>query len=520
MAERKVVKSCWPIRCAAACAHRRRRPAGAAPARPAPGHASPARGGRPGGTDSAARSPKSGRENRRPPAPQPGPPPARAQMRVQRLGQPERVPVAGQVAHGPPAPWHARPHRCAPQRRCRVRAGFQLAPAPPRPPPAPRAGPGLPLPAREGAAVIFDLKRIAWAWAVRVSGSRRGCDATPRRPYPLPPPPAYLVPQGSERRAACWATIADGMTRGVEGACLDRVRHVLRAGDPAGRHRPVARGQDRVHHRAGREPDGPGADAAACRAQPRGGSRRSICNRSPTDTVPRFDYEAHLAALTGDDPRWPASTRAISELRLSFRVQPVGLFAALGGPRTVHLDIVDYPGEWLLDLALLDKTYADWSEDTLARHRQARRRRATSWPMARAEDGALQLDEARAQALAGSFTAYLTAAREAGCSDCTPGRFLLPGDLAGSPVLTFAPLPQPADTPRGSLWREMERRYRGLQARGRAALLPRPFRPDRPAGRAGRCAGRDPCRAAARWRTCAARWPRSCGASGPGGTPG
>ena len=33
------------------------------------------------------------------------------------------------------------------------------------------------------------------------------------------------------------------------------------------------------------------------------------------------------------------------------------------------------------------------------------------------------------------------AAREAGFSDCTPGRFLMPGDLAGSPALTFAPLP-------------------------------------------------------------------------------
>ena len=43
--------------------------------------------------------------------------------------------------------------------------------------------------------------------------------------------------------------------------------------------------------------------------------------------------------------------------------------------------------------------------------------------------------------------------------DVTPGRFLLPGDLAGSPVLTFAPLPKPALTPRACLWREMERRY-------------------------------------------------------------
>ena len=178
----------------------------------------------------------------------------------------------------------------------------------------------------------------------------------------------------------------------------------------------------------------------------------------PHDTVARFDFEGHLAAISGDDPRWPQSTRTVSELRLSFRVQPLGLFAGLAGPRTVHLDIVDYPGEWLMDLALMDKSYAVWSENTLSRI-ATRSHAAGYMALARAEDGSLKLDEARAQALAAAFTAYLTDARNAGFSDCTPGRFLMPGDLAGSPALTFAPLPLPASTPRGSLWREMERRY-------------------------------------------------------------
>ncbi|MDQ1848908.1 YcjX family protein [Gemmobacter fulvus] len=184
----------------------------------------------------------------------------------------------------------------------------------------------------------------------------------------------------------------------------------------------------------------------------------------PDDTLPRFDVEGHLAALTGDDPRWPDSTRAVSELRLSFRVKPQGMFAGLMSAQTVHLDIVDYPGEWLLDLALLDKTYADWAEDTLARLAK-RVEGAEFLAIARAEDGALPLDEPRAQALAAAFTAYLQAARAAGWSDCTPGRFLLPGELAGSPVLTFAPLPLPASHGRGSLWREMERRYEAYKTK-------------------------------------------------------
>ncbi len=184
----------------------------------------------------------------------------------------------------------------------------------------------------------------------------------------------------------------------------------------------------------------------------------------PNDTVPRFEYENHLAALTASQPFWPESTRAVSELRLSLRVQPNGLLSGLQGPRTIHLDIVDYPGEWLLDLGLLDKTYAEWSDETLKRM-QTRAFAEDYRHLAQSEDAEARLDETRAQALATAFTAYLNAARDAGFSDCTPGRFLLPGDLAGSPVLTFAPLPSAARSPRGSLRREMERRYEAYKTR-------------------------------------------------------
>lgn len=200
------------------------------------------------------------------------------------------------------------------------------------------------------------------------------------------------------------------------------------------------------------------------RAEAQGRIQAVYLQPQPDLTLPRFDYEAHLAALTGDTPRWPASTRAISELRLSLRVRPRGVLASWRGPRTLHLDIVDYPGEWLLDLALLDQNYDQWSDATLAR--LARRAEAAEFvALARAEDGALRLDEGKARALAQAFTAYLTAARDLGRVDVTPGRFLLPGDLAGSPVLTFAPLPKPAMTPRNSLWREIERRFEAYKSK-------------------------------------------------------
>ena len=177
----------------------------------------------------------------------------------------------------------------------------------------------------------------------------------------------------------------------------------------------------------------------------------------PDDTLPRFNYETYLDQLTSPDPSWPDGTRQISELRLSLRVQPTGLLSGLTGPRTVHIDIVDYPGEWLLDLGLLDQTYDAWSAAAIAR--------ADGRPEGGVFLGAMKdidangpLDEATAKSLSDKFTNHLHASREAGFSDCTPGRFLLPGDLAGSPVLTFAPLGG-ASGKRGTLGREFARRF-------------------------------------------------------------
>ncbi|MGX9854232.1 YcjX family protein [Limimaricola variabilis] len=252
--------------------------------------------------------------------------------------------------------------------------------------------------------------------------------------------------------------ITDGITRGVEGV-TDRliapftdptirlgVTGLSRAGKTVFITSLVANLMDR--DRMPQFATGARIEAAVLRPQ-------------PDDTVARFAYEDHLARLLAPEPSWPEGTRRTSALRLSLRVRQGGLLAGVQGPRTVHLDIVDYPGEWLLDLGLIEKSYAEWSREARGRveRRAATIPEAAGFMAALAEaDSAAPLEEPRAKALARAFTAYLVAAREAGYSDCTPGRFLLPGDLEGSPVLTFAPLPEEAGA-KGSLGREMERRY-------------------------------------------------------------
>ena len=181
----------------------------------------------------------------------------------------------------------------------------------------------------------------------------------------------------------------------------------------------------------------------------------------PDDAIPRFAYEQHLQALGASAPHWPESTSSISQLRLSLRTRPTGLLRGLKGDKTLHIDIVDYPGEWLLDLPLLKQSYAEWSAQALQQARAPSRSKfATDWLAAvEATTPSAALDEPTAQALSETFTTYLQAARNAGFSNCAPGRFLLPGDLQGSPALTFAPLPRPEKPRSKTLYGAFERRF-------------------------------------------------------------
>src|SRR5690606_11392330 len=97
-----------------------------------------------------------------------------------------------------------------------------------------------------------------------------------------------------------------------------------------------------------------------------------------------------------------------------------------------------------LDLPLLQKSYADWSAEALADAASpARAGHAAAFLERQAGiDPAAPLDEPVAADLAERYRAYLAAGRIAGLSALAPGRFLMPGDLEGSPALTFAPLPR------------------------------------------------------------------------------
>lgn len=182
-----------------------------------------------------------------------------------------------------------------------------------------------------------------------------------------------------------------------------------------------------------------------------GGERLRSVTISPSgsSTVPHFELAPKLEALAGHDPAWPDRTSDLSRTALTLSLARSGPLGHLVGQRRVTLEILDYPGEWLLDLPMLGQDYAAWSAETLASLRSP----------ARAGDAAAFLgwlggvrasdpgDEAVARRGFELYRAALIALRDKGLRWLQPGRALNPGPRGEAPVLFFFPLPDAPDRP-------------------------------------------------------------------------
>jgi predicted YcjX-like family ATPase len=188
------------------------------------------------------------------------------------------------------------------------------------------------------------------------------------------------------------------------------------------------------------------------------------------NTVGPFPLEQNVAALAADPPSWPPSTTDLRQVHLVLRFSPAGLLGRRG-PRflvramaALTIDILDYPGEWLLDLPLLRQTYREWSRTMFDLVRRGvRAPHARDWLdfLARhPADGAGDPETAlRAYNLYRDFLAACRAKEQ--LSFLQPGRFLNPGQIPDTSVLCFCPVPLAVSgRPRsGSLAALMEARF-------------------------------------------------------------
>jgi predicted YcjX-like family ATPase len=196
----------------------------------------------------------------------------------------------------------------------------------------------------------------------------------------------------------------------------------------------------------------------------------------PVETIAVFPVRDAITALAADPPHWPPSTTELRRADLTLCFTPAGFLGRVaGGTAELRLEVLDYPGEWLLDLPLLGQSYRDWSRVTLERARRgARASLARDWLdfLARHSADSPGDPEAAHQAHV-LYRAFVAACRtQEQLSLLQPGRFLNAGQIADPSLLWFCPMPFAIGVhPRGgSMAALMEARFEAYKQ-----LVVRPF---------------------------------------------
>lgn len=186
----------------------------------------------------------------------------------------------------------------------------------------------------------------------------------------------------------------------------------------------------------------------------------------PDICIPSFRYDQAIEQLCGDPPNWPQPTSGISEIRLAIRYRsrrPISRY--LSPVNTLYLDIIDYPGEWLLDLPLLELTYEQWSEQIMRLcDKEPRLSLSQPWrDFFNKIDVTEVCDEATLRKASQLYTEFLhqCKSKQYGLTLLQPGRFTMAGDLKGAPILEFCPLLSlPEQTGKeNSFYQIMKKRY-------------------------------------------------------------
>ncbi len=148
----------------------------------------------------------------------------------------------------------------------------------------------------------------------------------------------------------------------------------------------------------------------------------------PLEDLPLFDYQHGIQALASDPPAWPASTTQISGCRLVIEYKKSTLLPTFTGEtRHLTLELRDYPGEWLLDIAMLQQDYRLWSLDTGNLNNRGIRQQLAGNLLNELDqlDPLASFDSHNIAPLLRRYHDYLLACKNAGLTFIQPGRALL-----------------------------------------------------------------------------------------------
>ena len=161
--------------------------------------------------------------------------------------------------------------------------------------------------------------------------------------------------------------------------------------------------------------------------------------------IPQFKYDEAMTRITTDPVSWPPSTSSVTQSRLSIRYKVNNRWLKkIQDTSLLTIDIVDYPGEWLLDLPLLQMTYSQWVAQCDSWINKVPRKGLAKEFIEQLSE--IQSNDKVSQQkiadIAESYKKFLQRCKdsEQNMSLIQPGRFILPGELLGAPVLDFFPL--------------------------------------------------------------------------------
>jgi predicted YcjX-like family ATPase len=159
--------------------------------------------------------------------------------------------------------------------------------------------------------------------------------------------------------------------------------------------------------------------------------------------LPQFPFRQVRNSLTGHDTKWPEPTEGISRLVIDLDYSPQK-HKWVKRNRHIQLELVDYPGEWLVDLPMLGQTYAEWSDLVLFQATKGLRQDWSSKYFDELKElpSSPTFDEDVTGRLSELWTEYLQQATNNGLMRNQPGRLLRPDTLRHSPILRLAPLPE------------------------------------------------------------------------------
>ena len=173
-------------------------------------------------------------------------------------------------------------------------------------------------------------------------------------------------------------------------------------------------------------------------------------------TIRRFPYERHIESFRQAAPEWPDSTQDVSEFHIELKLR-----RGKRRFRTLSLEIVDYPGERLVDLPMVTQTFQEWSRQILKEAEQpARSGHSKEWLAAvRAVPAGSRPETEAVKRAVEAYHECLRRAMEAGLVLMQPSAVLLRSDDSRALDLNFCPLPVDVQGQSPDLARAFRHRY-------------------------------------------------------------